>query len=120
MSLLAAAAAQGQCHGDNVKNSKDNGNNGNNGMHSDGGKLGHGGNSGNGSNGRDGNGGDKDGGDGGVSSGGGGNGDNDSLPPQLPPLSLPMQLLVLACFVSLCLLLFLVDPSSGMINVTKC
>jgi hypothetical protein len=35
-----------------------------------------------------------------------GDGDGKGTPPQTPPLSLPTQLLVLACFVILCLLLF--------------
>jgi hypothetical protein len=36
----------------------------------------------------------------------GGNGSGKGTPPQTPPLSLPTQLLVLACFVILCILLF--------------
>jgi hypothetical protein len=36
----------------------------------------------------------------------GGNGNGKGTLPQLPPPSLPTQLLVLACFIILCLLLF--------------
>jgi hypothetical protein len=93
---LAATAAQGERHGD------DGDNDGNNSVHSDSGKHG-------------------DCGDGdGDGDGGGGNGDGKGTPPQPPPPSLPTQLLVLACFVILCLLLFFLAPISGMIKVTKC
>jgi hypothetical protein len=74
LSLLAAAVAWGQYHGDNGNIGN---NDGNNGMHSDGGE--HGDSS---------------------------DGDGKGTPLQPQPPSLRPQLLVLACFVILCLMLF--------------